>query len=274
MKLVDTKYLRLMVERLNHLEGEFLKLNKELAAFTDKCTELLNERQELSDRPSSIEKASLTLFKKALHSFTSMLLLYRENLRVDAAVILRHLLNLLIWYRRVNTPEDNKSPDYWALRYIEWEWVFEYNILQRIKEGKSERYDDILSREAEIRENYERVKELYIKKSGKLSLYWYGDHIKDCAKDVGLSETYEDVYRTLSGIEHSDYFYLSRLEDNARFRLHCIEILKLNFDYFRNIIKHVADYFDLQDTQCLDDMHQKAQGLDLLLSGVFQELKV
>lgn len=275
-KLMDAKYIKLMIEKLNHLEREFWELNKELTVFTDRCLELLNERQLNRSQLSNIELASLTLFRKASDSFHSMLLLYKEKLWIDASVILRHLLNLLMWFKRVITPEDKRPPDHWALRYIEWPWVFEYRELQKIKDGKSERSHSLLSRESEIIENYERVKHLYINERGNLSKYWYGNTIKECVKDedLGLLETYERAYSYLSGAEHADYFTLSRLEDKTRLGLYCIENLKLNFEYFRIIIKYVADYFDLQDTQCLDDMHQKAQKLDSLLFNLYEDLTV
>ena len=262
-----------MKDRVDNLEQEFWKLDDELGVFADKCVAVLNERQLVRSKLSNIELASLTLFKKAFDSFQSILLLHKENFRIDSAVILRHLINILIMFMRVTKHDEGESEDYWANRYIEWMWVDEFKELQKIKSGESESIVYLLSRELEINENYSRVKKLYSNEEGRLSRYWYGESIKQCAEDLCISPSYESGYSPLSGLEHADYFSLSRLDEEPRFRLHYVATLMSNFSHFIVIVKRIAEDFQLLDTQCLEDMFQRVKKLESMFNQLLEDMK-
>jgi hypothetical protein len=105
-----------------------------------------------------------------------------------------------------------------AKKYLAWYWV------QMFRDA--EFFKDVVPAEfiAEIQRHYNRVKTQFEYKDGsgniKMPKHWYQPEVNsifDMFKEVGLKKQYEEGYKPLSGIEHSDCMsYFSMLREAER----------------------------------------------------------
>lgn len=146
-------------------------------------------------------RASLSLiFARAFKSFDSVRRLCEIASCEDAAVILRSLLNLMAVTRWLSL-----KPSVRARKYLHWYWVQMHLDAQRLQGVIPAQLIPVIERQ------YQRVKAQfeYIGKNGekKHAKKWHepdAGNIHELFLQVGLEQQYEEAYRPLSGIEHSD----------------------------------------------------------------------
>ena len=185
----------------------------------------------------------LLILPKAMKSFDAVRRLCEIASCEDAAVILRSLLNLMAVTRWISL--DSKKR---ARKYLAWYWVQMYRDA-----GK---FLNIVTAEnmAEIQRHYDRVKPLfeYKLKSGKTKMpdHWYQPEVHTILgmfKEADLEKQYEEGYRPLSGVEHSDCMsYFAMLRDaersDAKSKLAVQSDLFVPH-YLRNAFQYFADIF-------------------------------
>jgi hypothetical protein len=183
------------------------------------------------------------IFPRAYKSFDSIRRLCEVASCEDAAVILRCLLNLMVVTRWISL-----KPQVRARKYLAWYWV-EMN-----REAKQSQGVIPPAWVADVQKHYQGVKPLFERKDKKgrtkTAKQWYepeAHSILDLFKEVGLEKQYEEGYRPLSGVEHSDalaYFAMvaqSERKQNER----KLEIQSDLFvpHYLRNGFQYFGDIF-------------------------------
>ena len=183
------------------------------------------------------------ILPKALKSFDSIRRLCLIASCEDAGIILRSLLNLMAVTRWISVDSARR-----AKKYLAWYWVQMYR--------DAAMFGDVISPEAiaDIESRYSRVKAQFEfqDKNGKTKMakHWYEPELHsifDMFKEVGLEKQYNEGYKPLSGIEHSDCMsYYPMLRDaertNGRTRLAVQSDLFVPH-YLRNGFQYFADVF-------------------------------
>jgi hypothetical protein len=114
----------------------------------------------------------------------------------DAGILVRSLLNLLIIARWIGRDSDRERRARW---YQEWFWIAAKPIVTR-EPARAE----YAAYPAKIREAEEFFRAEGPRR-GEVPKKWHGGvTIEQMAKDVGMTEAYEEAYRGLSSLEHSD----------------------------------------------------------------------
>lgn len=206
--------------------------------------------------------ASLSLiFPKAFKSFDAIRRLCEIASCEDAAVILRSLLNLLAVTRWISL-----SPHERAGRYLAWYWIAMYSDANQFKNRFPAQWIPV------IRTHYDRAKSQFEYKDAKgkvrMAEKWYEPDartIRDLFVQVGLEKHYEEAYRPLSGVEHSDctaYFAMvaeaersvgeKRLEVQSD--LFVPHYLRNAFQYFGEIFRICNKTNPLADTTKLEEI--------------------
>lgn len=189
-------------------------------------------------------KAALVLiFPRAYKSFDSIRRLCEVASCEDAAVVLRSLLNLLVVTRWISMKPQSR-----AKRYLDWYWVAMFR--------ESERSTDKIPPAwiSDVRKHYQSVKSIfeYKDKSGRarMARQWFepeAHSILDLFKEVGLEKHYEEAYRPLSGVEHSEaiaYFgILANSETKIGERKLQVQTDIFVPSYLRNGFQYFADIF-------------------------------
>jgi hypothetical protein len=145
--------------------------------------------------------ASLVLiFPRAYKSYDSIRRLSKVALCEVAAVILRCLLNLVVVTRWLSL-----NPKVRAEKYLRWYWVEMY----REAEQSPNLYP--AAHLSEIRTKYAAFKSSFeytdTKGQSRMAKQWYVPDVNtifDMFKEVDMEKQYEEGYRPLSGVEHSD----------------------------------------------------------------------
>jgi hypothetical protein len=190
--------------------------------------------------------ASLSLiFAKAYKSFDAVRRLCEIASCEDAAVILRSLLNLLAVTRWISL-----DPGKRAKKYLAWYWVAMRTDAERFKDRFPAAWIPT------IQGHYNRVKREFECKDAKgkirLAKRWYEPEartIQDLFVQVGLETQYEEAYRTLSAVEHSDciaYFAMvaesEKGTDESRLEVHSDLFVP---PYLRNAFQYFGDIFSI-----------------------------
>jgi hypothetical protein len=187
--------------------------------------------------------ALVLIFPRAFKSFDSVRKLCEIVYCEDAAVVLRSLLNLLVVTRWIALDPQSRAKKYFA-----WYWIEMHREAEWVR--------DIASAEwmADIEKHYNEIKPQfeYRDKQGraKMARQWYepeAHSIRDLFKEVGLEGQYEEGYRSLSGIEHSNamafFGMIAKAEkegDERRIEVHSDLFLP---HYLRNAFQYFADIF-------------------------------
>jgi len=194
------------------------------------------------------------ILPRALKSFDSIRRLCEIASCEDAAVILRSLLNLLAVTRWISMDSEKR-----AKKYLAWYWVQMYR--------DAEFFNDVVPAEfiAEIERHYNQVKTKFEYKDRggniKMPKHWYQPEVNsifDMFKEVGLEKQYEEGYKPLSGIEHSDcmsYFSMLREAERSNGRVQLAVQSDLFVPhYLRNAFQYFADIFRIcNQTMTLTD---------------------
>jgi hypothetical protein len=201
------------------------------------------------------------IFPKALKSFDSIRRLCAIASCEDAAVILRNLLNLLAVTRWISLDSGNR-----AKKYLAWYWVQMYR--------DAEYFSSVVPPEvaADIEGHYNRVKAQFEfqDKSGKTKMakHWYQPEIHsilDMFREAQLEKQYEEGYKPLSGIEHSDCMsYYAMLRDAERANgktqiavqseLFVSHYLRNGFQYFADIFRICNRTMALADSEAFEQI--------------------
>jgi len=206
--------------------------------------------------------ASLVLiFPRAYKSFDSIRRLCEVALCEDAAVILRCLLNLLVVTRWIEL-----NPKVRAEKYIRWYWVAMHRETENSKVSLSG------ALQTELQAKYDSAKRLfeYTDNKGciKIAKHWYSSEVNslfDMFKEVGLETHYNEGYRLLSGVEHSDAMaYFAMLRDSERSEserqlavqsdLFIPAYLRNAFQYFGAIFRICNNTIPLAEAKTLDEI--------------------
>lgn len=194
------------------------------------------------------------ILPRALKSFDSIRRLCEIASSEDAAVILRSLLNLLAVTRWISV--DSKKR---AEKYLAWYWVQMHR--------DAEFFADVVPSEfiADIEKHYDRVKPQFEYKDGngkiRMPKQWYQPEVHsifDMFKEVGLEKQYEEGYKPLSGIEHSDcmsYFAMLREAERSDGKTQlAVQSEMFVPHYLRNAFQYFADIFRIcNQTMALAD---------------------
>lgn len=183
------------------------------------------------------------IFPRAYKSFDSIRRLCEVASCEDAAVILRCLLNLMVVTRWISVKSQLR-----ARRYLAWYWV-EMN-----REAVQFQGDIPAEYLADIQKHYDAVKHLfeYKQKRGRTVIVkqWYqpeAQTILDLFKDVKLEKHYQEAYRALSGVEHSNalaYFpMMAGAERTGNERKLGIQDDRFVPHYLRNGFQYFGDIF-------------------------------
>ncbi len=197
------------------------------------------------------------ILARAFKSLDSTRRLCELALCEDAGVILRSLLNLLAITRWISQEPENR-----ARKYLGWYWI------QMHKDAGMHPEQVPAAWVAEIKRHYEDSKKLfeYNDKKGKarIAKKWHqpeADNIEDLFKQVNLELEYDEAYRILSGLEHSDataYFsMIIGMEKGADTRSLDVHNDLFVPHYLRNTFQYFADIFDIcNQALCLADGEQ------------------
>lgn len=156
------------------------------------------------------------------------------------------------------------EPQRRAGKYLAWYWV-EMNREAEQSQGKKP-----AAWVADIRKHYQTRKPLFEHKDKqgrtRMAKHWYepeAHSIRDLFKEVGLEQQYEEGYRPLSGVEHSDalaFFALvagaERKEDERKLEiqsdLFVPHYLRDGFQYFADIFRTCNKTIALADATQLE----------------------
>jgi hypothetical protein len=185
------------------------------------------------------------ILPKALKSLDAIRRLCEIASCEDAAVILRSLLNLVAVTRWISVDSQKR-----ARKYLAWYWV------QMRRDAAL--FLDVVTPESlsEIERRYDRVKSQFEFKdrSGttKMPKHWYQPEVNsifDMFKEVGLEKQYEEGYKPLSGVEHSDCMsYFAMLRDAERSDAKTVLAVQSDMfvpHYLRNAFQYFADIFQI-----------------------------
>jgi hypothetical protein len=183
------------------------------------------------------------IFPRAYKSFDSIRRLCEVALCEDAAVILRCLLNLLVVTRWITLNPTARSE-----KYIRWYWVAMH------REAEESRGLMPAAHVAEIQTKYDAVKSLFeytdSKGQTRFAKQWYMPEVNsifDMFKEVGMENHYNEGYKPLSGLEHSDamaYFAMvGKSERSADTRELAIQSDLFIPPYLRNAFQYFGDVF-------------------------------
>jgi hypothetical protein len=223
--------------------------------------------------------ASLSLvFGKAFKSYDSIRRLIEVASCEDAGVVLRSLLNLLAVTRWISVDPQRRSSKYLAAYWL----TMKFHAAQSPNLFPKAWIDDIETR-------FERIKHLfeYTDSSGKtrLARQWYqpeANTIHDLFVQTDLEKQYDEGYRILSGIEHSDataYFGMvagsdtggSERQLNIHSDLSVPHYLRNGFQYFAEIFSICNRTNPLADAITLQQIVQDGKeyyASDMLASGL------
>lgn len=217
--------------------------------------------------PTAYLRCLTLIFPRAYKSFDAIRKLCEIAYCEDAGVLLRSLVNLLVVTRWIAL-----APQKRAAKYLEWYWIAMHADGQRFTDRVP---PELLSY---LQNHYDRAKKKFEFQDGKgntkMPAQWYQPEVntlRDMFTEVGLEKHYEEAYKPLSGIEHSDATaYLPMLmgmekpeKDHIRF-----EILNdANVPhYLRNAFQYFGDIFKL-----CNEGNRLADGANLqkiLLDGI------
>lgn len=192
---------------------------------------------------SNYDSSLNLIFGRAYKSIDSIRRLCEVASCEDAAIILRSLLNLLAvtrWISLDPVPRSNK--------YLAWYWVGMH--------ADAREFGPIVppSSIPLIEGRYQAIKSLFEYKDAKgqtrMPHKWYqpeANSIRDLFVQVGLEKQYDEGYKPLSGIEHSDssaFFAMvasmDKTGDERRIEIHSDLLLP---HYLRNGFQYFADIF-------------------------------
>jgi hypothetical protein len=196
--------------------------------------------------PTAYLRCLTLIFPRAYKSFDAIRRLCEIAYCEDAGVILRTLVNLLVVTRWIAV-----DPDKRAAKYLEWNSIAMHADALKFSDRVP---PELLSH---LQNRYDQVKKKFEYQDGKgktkMPMKWYQPEVstlRDMFAEVGLEKHYEEGYKPLSGIEHSDATaYLPMLmgtgqpgKDHIRF-----EILNdVNVpDYLRNAFQYFGEIFKL-----------------------------
>lgn len=198
---------------------------------------------------------------KGFKSFDSVRRLCEIAYCEDAGILLRSLLNLLAIVRWISL-----DPPVRSAKYLGWFWI------EMRKDA--ERHKDIVPPDwiAQVEKHYESARRIFEYKDGegnvRMARKWHQPEahtIEDLFKQTDLEEQYEDGYRLLSGVEHSDataYFpMIVGMEKGADTRSMNVHDDRFVPDYLRNAFQYFADIFRICNG-----------GLGMVAAGTFEEL--
>lgn len=198
--------------------------------------------------PTPYHRCLTLIFPRAYKSFDAIRRLCEVAYCEDAGVILRSLLNLLVVTRWISIePERDRR----ARKYLAWYWIAMQSDVQKF--GLRVAPKGI----SYIQTHYDRAKKQFEYRDDKgntqMPKQWYqpeAQTLRDLFGEVGLEKHYEEAYRPLSGIEHSDattYLpMLMSIEQNKEDEMR-LEILNdVNVpDYLRNAFQYFGEIFKL-----------------------------
>ncbi len=218
---------------------------------------------------STFSKANVSAYQtvlwlvlaKAFKSFDSIRRLCEIAHCEDVGVILRSLLNLLAIVRWISL-----DPQKRASKYLAWHWV----EMQK----DAEKHKDRVPPEwiADIEKHYQKAKKLFEYKDSdgnvRVAKKWHqpeAQTIEDLFRQVDLELQYEEAYRVLSSLEHSDataYFaMIVGMEKGADTRSLNVHNDLFVPHYLRNAFQYFADIFRICN-----------QGLDITAGKQFEEI--
>ncbi len=192
---------------------------------------------------TAYETSLWLIFARAFKSFDSIRRLCEVVLCEDAAVVLRSLLNLLVVTRWISL-----DPQKRASKYLAWYWIEMHSDAEQFKDRIPPEWMPI------IQNHYEDAKRQFEYKDAKgrhrLAEKWYEPDaytIRDLFAQVDLEKQYEEGYKPLSGVEHSDataYFAMiapmQKDGDEKRLEVHSDLFVP---HYLRNVFQYFADVF-------------------------------
>ncbi len=156
------------------------------------------------------QTASATLLALAKSRLRSISILISEGQIVDAAILVRSLMNLhwnflfMVGAKLLDGGrwqfEDQPakgSPEFQrACRFLSWHWAYAYRNGNRT--DKVVKMFEELKKEFGFKSDEEVPRDWYQEKSNGIQL------IKDVARAIGAERQYDEDYKHLSGMEHSD----------------------------------------------------------------------
>jgi hypothetical protein len=185
------------------------------------------------------------ILPKAFKSFDAIRRLCEVASCEDAAVILRSLLNLMAVTRWLSI-----EPQKRGRKYLAWYWIARQADAKNSKDRIPPEWIPM------IQSHYDRVKGQFEYRDPKgktrMPTHWYQPEVhtlRAMFAEVGLEKHYEEAYKPLSGIEHSDATsYLPMLLNAERKegerRLEIQSDLNIPH-YLRNAFQYFADIFRL-----------------------------
>jgi hypothetical protein len=223
--------------------------------------------------------ASLNLiFPKAYKSFDAIRRLCEVASCEDAGVILRSLLNLLAMTRWISL-----DPDRRAKRYLAWYWIAMHSDAKHFKDRVPPEWIPI------IQTHYDRIKKQFeyqdAKGKTRMPAQWYQPEVqtlRDMFVKAGLEKHYEEAYKPLSGIEHSDataylpmLMNMERKENERRLEIQSdVNVpgyLRNGFQYFGEIFRICNQTNPLAEASKLEQIiseGKKFYGADMQSKGL------
>ena len=195
--------------------------------------------------PTAYHVSLALILPKAFKSFDAIRRLCEVASCEDAAVILRSLLNLLVVTRWTSRDQARR-----AKKYLAWYWVAMHSDAERFKDRIPSNWIPI------IQSHFDRIKKQFEYKDAKgktrMAMHWYQPEVRtlrDMFVEADLEKHYEEAYKPLSGIEHSDatsylpmLMSLERKDGEKRLEIQSDVNVP---DYLRNAFQYFAEIFRL-----------------------------
>lgn len=195
--------------------------------------------------PSAYHTCLALILPKAFKSFDAVRRLCEVASCEDAGVVLRSLLNLLVVTRWISLERERRGR-----KYLAWYWIAMRSDAQLFNDSIPPEWVPM------IQSHYDRVKGQFEYKdsNGKIRMpaHWYQPEVhtlREMFVEVGLHKHYEEAYKPLSGIEHSDAtaylpMFLSMERKEGERRLEVQSDLNVPH-YLRNAFQYFAEIFKL-----------------------------
>ncbi len=219
--------------------------------------------------PTAYHRCLTLIFPRAYKAFDTIRRLCELAYCEDAGVILRSLLNLLVVTRWISIGSER---DRRAKKYLAWYWI--------AMQSEAQKFGNRVPPQAAsmIRSHYDRAKKEFEYQNGKgktrMPAQWYQPEVqtlRDMFTEVDLGKHYEEAYKPLSGIEHSDataYLpMLMSMEQPSRDKIRLEVVSDLNVpDYLRNAFQYFGEIFKVCNEG--NRLADRARLQQILLEGI------
>jgi hypothetical protein len=197
------------------------------------------QRIESADLPEPVREAARRFIEHAVRvvvAAASLIKLHRDSV---GPLLIRTAFELAAQFEYLMREDATVR----AQRYLDYAHITHWEASQRVVGAPGGPVGQLVAdsparagAEAQIRTDYERVREQFLDRSGKVSRTWYGMSLSELSRQIGWQAEYDMWYRQYSAWVHGDPFATGRMVRPEGFDTfwHCMI-------YYGRMLKRVAD---------------------------------